>query len=918
MKKRAKIIAIVSTLCLCLSLFVVGVLSVSTTSLSVTSSLSFKSNGAYVMVDGELRQGATKESATLQSGAPTTYKYKGYSYNCIGGTGADKDKPNGTASLEDFVDASGEPNAPWAIGEINFTSELPVAVYHFTFTNYSAMMVFVSVRSNIQELNTDLAGKVSITESFESGNTIDAYDGTTAKTIVYTITVEITDYTTSFENKQLDLTINFDTAELNREYFTYNTAGTQIIGLSDKYFEDNPSVLIVPGKTESGESLTIASGSSSSPTFNGLVSPTVILQEGLKSVSQYAFKGCSSLSSINIPSTVTSIGTGAFSGCSSLSSINIPEGVKSIGSSAFEYCSSLSSINIPEGVTSIGRSAFSDCSSLSSINIPEGVTSIANYVFDGCSSLSSINIPEGVTSIGDDAFNGCSSLSSVTFDGDSQLTSIGYNAFYDCSSLSSINIPEGVTSIDEHTFYGCHSLSSINIPDGVTSIGEYAFYGCSSLSSITIPESVTSIGERTFYDCRSLSSINIPERVTIIDDYAFYGCSSLSSITIPEGVKSIGSYAFYDCYSLVEIYNYSSLTVDGSSSVGYLGQYALYVYNANGGTEPEPTKLTVDGNVQYYDDGTDIIAIGTFGNRNAINEITFKDGTTKINTYAFSGCRALTSVTLPSRVISIGTNAFSGCYALAEVYNYSSLNVSSYFNYEKVIHTTNEQTKILKEDGMQYYKNDNGTYIALSPIDRSSIKEVNIKAGTTEINQYAFYECYNLTRVSLPNSVTSIGSNAFSNCSSLSSITIPEGVKSIGSYAFYDCSSLSSISLPESVTSIGGNAFQYSSLSSITIPESVTSIGSGAFYDCSSLSSIDMTNVVDWDNLTLGSSSFGTGASSSAPTVITVADNAPIDTVKTQLTTAVEYASSDTIQIKQGSTTYVWKGSSTGWVKQTA
>ena len=900
MKKRAKIIAIVSTLCLCLSLFVVGVLAVSTASLSVTSSLSFKSNGAYVMVDGQLKQGATKESATLQSEAPATYTYKGYSYNCIGGTGADKDKPDGTASLENFVDASGEPNAPWAIGEINFTSELPVAVYHFTFTNYSAMMVAVSVSSNIQDLNADLAGKVSITESFESGSTIDAYDGTTAKTIVYTITVEIKDYTTSFENKQLDLTIQFDTAELNRDYFTYNTAGTQITGLSEKYFEDNPSVLIVPAYSESGQELTIKGGTYSSETydyigtFNGLVSPTVILQEGLKSVSQYAFKGCSSLSSINIPSTVTSIGTGAFSGCSSLSSINIPE-----------------------GVTSIGRSAFSDCSSLSSINIPEGVTSIANYVFDGCSSLSSINIPEGVTSIGDDAFNGCSSLSSVTFDGDSQLTSIGYNAFYDCSSLSSINIPEGVTSIDEHTFYGCHSLSSINIPDGVTSIGEYAFYGCSSLSSVTIPEGVTSIGERTFYDCRSLSSINIPERVTIIDDYAFYGCRSLSSITIPEGVKSIGSYAFYDCYSLVEIYNYSSLTVDGSSSVGYLGQYALFVYNANGGTEPEPTKLTVDGNVQYYDDGTDIIAIGTYGNRNAINEITFKDGTTKINPYAFSGCRALTSVTLPSRVISIGTNAFSGCYALAEVYNYSSLNVSSYFNYEKVIHTTNEQTKILKEDGMQYYKNDNGTYIALSPIDRSSIKEVNIKAGTTEINQYAFYECYNLTRVSLPNSVTSIGSNAFSNCSSLSSITIPEGVKSIGSYAFYDCSSLSSISLPESVTSIGGNAFQYSSLSSITIPESVTSIGSGAFYDCSSLSSIDMTNVVDWNNLTLGSSSFKTNASTNAPTVITISSNANIQTVISKLTSSVIGSSmTNKIKLTNGTTNYVWNGS--GWDLQTA
>ena len=371
MKKRAKIIAIVSTLCLCLSLFVVGVLSVSTTSLSVTSSLSFKSNGAFVMVDGELRQGATKESATLQSGAPATYTYKGYSYNCIGGAGADKDKPNGTASLENFVDASGATNATWAVGEITFSETLPVAVYHFTFTNYSEMMVVVSVTSNIQELNTDLAGKVSITESFESGSTIDAYDGTTAKTTVYTITVEITDYTTSFENKQLDLTIQFDTAVFNREYFTYNTDGTEITGLSDKYFEDNLSVLIVPGKTESGQNLTIARGSSSSPTFNGLVSPTVILQEGLTSIGIYAFSGCSSLSSISLPESVKSIGNQAFNGCSSLSSVTFGENSQ---------------------LESIGSYAFSDCESLSSINIPSTVTSIGSYAFDGCRSLSSIDM----------------------------------------------------------------------------------------------------------------------------------------------------------------------------------------------------------------------------------------------------------------------------------------------------------------------------------------------------------------------------------------------------------------------------------------------------------------------------------------------------------------------------------------------
>ena len=343
--------------------------------------------------------------------------------------------------------------------------------------------------------------------------------------------------------------------------------------------------------------------------------------------------------------------------------------------------------------------------------------------------------------------------------------------------------------------------------------------------------------------------------------------------------------------------------------------------------------------MQYYTDGTDIIAIGTYGNRNTINKITFKDDTTKINKYAFGSCYALTSVTLPRSVISIDSSAFSGCHALAEVYNYSSYNVSSYFSYEKVIHTTNEQTKILKEDGMQYYDNGNGKYIALSPIDRSSIKEVNIKAGTIEINQRAFYECYNLTRVSLPNSVTSIGSSAFYDCSSLSSINIPEGVTSIGNNAFDGCSSLSSINIPDGVKSIGSSAFNdcsslssvvfgenskltsigssafegCDSLESITLPSSVKSIGFRAFYGCSNLT-LDLTKVV-WADLTLGSNSINPG-SSTASVVIIVADNVSIDTVKTQLTTAVKYASSDTVQIKQGSTTYVWNG--TAWAEQTA
>ena len=202
---------------------------------------------------------------------------------------------------------------------------------------------------------------------------------------------------------------------------------------------------------------------------------SITLPESLSSIGDYAFGGCSSLQSIEVaegnvnyasidgvlfdknvttlitcpegrqgdyklPNGVTSIGDYAFSGCSSLTSITIPKGVTSIGENAFYYCSSLTSIEIPEGVTSIEEYAFNNCSSLASIVIPEGVTEIESRTFYNCSSLTSITLPESLTSIGEYVFSGCSSLASIV-------------------------IPERVTTIGEYVFSGCSSLQSIEVDE---------------------------------------------------------------------------------------------------------------------------------------------------------------------------------------------------------------------------------------------------------------------------------------------------------------------------------------------------------------------------------------------------------------------------------------------------------------------
>ena len=177
----------------------------------------------------------------------------------------------------------------------------------------------------------------------------------------------------------------------------------------------------------------------------------------------------------------------------------IPDGVTSIGDWAFNGCSGLADIVIPDSVTSIGDWAFNGCSGLADIVIPDSVTSIGDYAFGDCSSLSSVVIPDSVTSIGAWAFFCCSDLADIVIP--NSVTRIGDSAFCDCSSLSSVVIPDSVTSIGAWAFSSCESLTSIIIPDSVTSIGKCAFYDCSSLTNIVIPDGVTSIGYSAFEGC---------------------------------------------------------------------------------------------------------------------------------------------------------------------------------------------------------------------------------------------------------------------------------------------------------------------------------------------------------------------------------------------------------------------------------
>ena len=259
-------------------------------------------------------------------------------------------------------------------------------------------------------------------------------------------------------------------------------------------------------------------------------------------IGAYAFKNCSDLPSLTLPSSVTRIGDYAFYKCSGLTSLTLPSSVTSIGEFAFMYCSGLTSLTIPSGVTSIGMSAFEYCSSLTSLTLPSSVNEIGIYAFHGCSGLTSLTLPSSVTS----------SIRDYIFDG---LKECNYFIDSDLETYLAHTHDWKYIPVDEIKYYhNGQELTKLEIPSGVDKIGSYSFYKGVNLTSLTLPSSVTSLDRSAFEGCSGLTSLTLPSSVTTIGGSAFEGCSGLTSLALPSSVTAIGGSAFEGCSGLTSIY----------------------------------------------------------------------------------------------------------------------------------------------------------------------------------------------------------------------------------------------------------------------------------------------------------------------------------------------------------------------------
>lgn len=549
------------------------------------------------------------------------------------------------------------------------------------------------------------------------------------------------------------------------------------------------------------------------------------------------FDGCKALETVTFEegSVCTRIADEAFLGepiywgtsDDKLKTVELPASLTYIGKAAFEYRYNLTSVGtIPAGVTKIQDETFKSCESLTNVTLSEGLEEIGESAFYSCKNLTALTVPSTIRKIGESAFLDDENLV-FTFNGLTNLTEIGESAFYGCKQLTSFTVPAGVTIIPEWAFYNCSNLAKVELHDAITTIGGNAFQN-TALSEIELPDALQRV-EYGFCDLPNLTKITIGKDVSFVSNDSRTGlgvnCPKLSEIVVS------GENGTYESYKgALYTKGLTEAVIVPAGLTTWELPAALAAIPANAISQIAATEIvTPSGNIVYesykgalYTKGLteavivpkglttwELPAALTTIPANAISqlaatEITVAEGN---ETYAaYDGalynsdysklikvpsghaetlalapnCTAVERNALAKRITTLTITANHVAGLNGEFF--------TQFTYLTTIETEAECVNYLASDGV-LYSADGTTLIAAPQKASFTGGAYTLLATTKKLDAYAFYECSNLTSLTLNEGLESIGDCAFYN-TGLSELTLPASVKFVERYAFDSCYSL--------------------------------------------------------------------------------------------------------------------------------
>ena len=528
---------------------------------------------------------------------------------------------------------------------------------------------------------------------------------------------------------------------------------------------------------------------------------------GITKVGNYAFNGCTNITSLTLPESLTTIGTQSVSGCTSLTTVEYPRTITSAQPDTFTGSTALTTIKIigtgeMQTYTSTNQPWNSIMTQITNVEISSTITSVGDYSFNGATQLTSLNLGS-VGTIGNYAF-----------------TSIG---------ITSLTLPTQTTTVNSYAFSGCTSITSLNL-NSVQTIGSNAFKNI-RITELTIPTSVSSIGASSFGSCTSLTTLNYPTTKITFDKTMLSGCTALKTIKITgsgamqnygtenqpwnsiigqitkvefaSGVTSIGKYSFQKATSLTS----SSITWGGVISIG---NSAFIGCSGFKGTFTIPNTITTLG-TNAFNGCTGITglsistSIGTISNYafkgcSGLTSLSFPDKVETIGDYAFQDCTSLSSITL-NKVTQISSNSFKNCDSLQSITipsTVTSIGTDAFSNIGKLAKVIYQgTTNPCVNDA---FKNISTTFAEVpmiyGPINFCGLtpRTTDKCATSTETCQYVYiHNAYTLTFSGNGNMKNYTATTAPWNGKKavIKSITVG-GITSIGSYAYNGCTAVDS------------------------------------------------------------------------------------------------------------------------------